>query len=233
MKIEPASALGEDRFEVKFVGSSDCLDVIRTWIRMHSAGFVEPFPPRVVNNVYFDTHSLGAFEENLVGASGRAKVRLRWYGPADDFAETGTLEVKLRRNKLGWKLSYPVTAMPRLDEPWSDAQRRIREEIPWDARIHLDEHPMPALLNRYHRLYYLSGDGDIRLTVDTQLRAYDQRFGRVPDFHRSIDLPEMLVVEFKFAPADRARAMKVIEGIPLRVSRSSKYATACTMMTAI
>jgi len=232
VQIEPASPLGADRFEVKFVGEGNALDVILPWIRMHPAAFGEPFPPRSVNNVYFDTPSLGAFDENLVGASARSKVRLRWYGPEDDFAERGTLEVKLRRNKLGWKLSYPIDEMPRRDEPWSVAQRRIRAQLPWDARIHFDEHPMPALINRYDRLYFLSGDGEIRLTVDTRLHGYDQRFNRCPDFRRSIDLPDMLVVEFKFAPEDRERAMKVIEGIPLRISRSSKYAMACTAMTA-
>ncbi|MBJ22490.1 MAG: VTC domain-containing protein [bacterium] len=230
--IYPASDLGEDRFEVKFVGSGNSLDVIRPWIRTHPAAFGEPFPPRVVNNVYYDTHSLGAFAENLVGASVREKVRLRWYGPGNRIADKGTLEIKLRKNKLGWKLSYPLEDMPRAGESWRRAQSRIREQLPLDARIHFDAHPMPALINRYDRTYLLSADGVIRLTVDTNLQAFDQRYGQGPDFRKPVELPDMLVVEFKFAPQDRKRAMKVLEGMPLRVSRSSKYAMACTAMTA-
>jgi hypothetical protein len=228
--IHPSAPLGDDRFEVKFVGSTNSLGVIEPWIRTHTAGFIEPYPPREVNNIYFDTPSLGAFEENLVGASVREKVRLRWYGSGDKFGDKGTLEVKLRRNKLGWKLSYPVSEMPRCDEPWRDAQSRIQRQLPPDARIHFDAHPMPSLINRYHRQYFLSSDGTIRLTVDTALQAFDQRYSRNPDFRRSIELPEMLVVEFKFSPDDRQRATEVIHGIPLRVSRSSMYALACTAM---
>ena len=230
--IHPSADLGDDRFEVKFVGSADAWPVIEPWIRTHPAGFREPFPPRHVNNTYFDTPSLGAFEENLVGASVREKVRLRWYGPGDDFAEHGTLEIKLRRNKLGWKLSYPVADMPRLNDSWREARTRLSDQLPPDARIHFDAHPMPALINRYHRKYFLSSDGRIRLTVDTALQGFDQRYGRGPDFRRSIELPEMLVVEVKFAPSDRQRATEVIRGIPLRISRSSKYAMACTAMIA-
>ena len=38
------------------------------------------FPDRIVNNVYFDTPDLAAFEANLWGAPERRKCRLRWYG---------------------------------------------------------------------------------------------------------------------------------------------------------
>jgi hypothetical protein len=230
--MSPSTPLGEDRFEVKFVGATSTLDVIVPWVRSHLAGFFEPYPPRVVNNTYFDTDDLGSFEENLVGASVREKVRLRWYGVGNRFADRGTLEIKLRKNKLGWKLSYPIRDMPRAGESWRETRSRVRRQLPQDARIHFDAHPMPALINRYHRLYFLSGDGKIRLTVDTELQAFDQRFSRGPDFLRSVELPGMIVVEFKFSPGDRDRAMRVMQGIPLRVSRSSKYAMACTAMTA-
>jgi hypothetical protein len=87
-------------------------------------------------------------------------------------------------------------------------------------------------VNRYDRSYFVSGDGRVRVTVDTNLQAFDQRFGRRPHFKRSVAIPDMLVVEFKFSPEDRPGAMQMMEGIPLRVSRSSKYATACTMIAA-
>ena len=228
----PTTPLGDDRFEVKFVGDASTLAVIEPWIHAHGAGFFEPFPPRVVNNTYFDTDHLGAFEENLIGASMREKVRLRWYGENDRFAERGTLEVKLRKNKLGWKLSYPIAEMPQPGESWSAVRAGIRRQLPADARIYFDAHPLPALINRYHRLYFLSGDRKIRLTVDSRLQAFDQRHGRMPNFHREVELPDMIVVEFKFSPDDREQAMETMQGIPLRVSRSSKYAMACTAMTA-
>lgn len=216
-----------ERFEVKFAGQANMIDTIKTWIRTHHAGFLEPYPPRVVNSTYFDTYGLGAFEENLLGASVREKVRLRWYG-VDPVSDCSTLEVKLRRNKLGWKLSYPISGIPRRDETWRALQTKVRSQLPLDARIRFDHNPMVALVNQYHRLYFLSGDGRIRVTVDTHLKAFDQRFGRKPRLDRSIGMPDMLVVEFKFGPEDRPAAMEMMQGIPLRASRSSKYAIACS-----
>ncbi len=221
-----------ERFEIKYAGAARDLDTLDHWLRMHRAGFVVPFPPRTVNNTYFDTYALSAYEENLVGASNREKVRLRWYGEAWP-SERATLEVKLRRNKLGWKLSYPIAGSPRPDESWSSLRRRVRRALPREARVRFDDHPMPALINRYDRRYFLSGDGRVRATIDTHLRAYDQRFSRYPTLGRAIDLPQMIVVEFKFAAADRQLAADVMRGIPLRVSRSSKYAIACGAMAAI
>lgn len=220
-----------ERFEVKFAGQANTIDTVETWIRTHSAGFIEPFPPRIVNSTYFDTYALGAFEENLIGASAREKVRLRWYGQ-DPESDRSTLEVKLRRNKLGWKLSYPISGIPRRDTTWRDLQSRVRAQLPIDARVRFDHNPLVALVNQYHRQYFLSGDGLIRVTVDTHLKTFDQRFGRKPHLDRSIALPDMLVVEFKFSPQDRPAAMKIMQGIPLRVSRSSKYAIAVSTIAA-
>jgi hypothetical protein len=223
--------MGTGRFEVKFVGQGGSIDFLEGWIRTNRAGFIEPHPPRIVNSAYFDTYSLAAFEENLMGVSSRAKVRLRWYGPAAE-TDRSTLEVKLRRNKLGWKLSYPITGGPHRDQTWRDLRSRVRDQLPPDARVRFDAHPLISLVNRYHRRYLLSGDGRIRVTVDTGLRAFDQRFARRPRFDRSIDLPDMLVLEYKFSPEDRSRAMDSMTGIPLRVSRSSKYAIACSSIAA-
>ena len=93
------------RHEIKFVTSPLSMLWIENWVRSHPAGFFEPYPSRQVNNVYFDGFGLGAYQENLSGASSRDKVRLRWYGEVED-AESGVIEVKRRRSGLGWKLSF-------------------------------------------------------------------------------------------------------------------------------
>jgi len=118
--------------------------------------------------------------------------------------------------------------VPRSHEPWRQLQSKVRGQLPPDARIRFDGHPLVSLVNRYHRQYFLSGDGLVRVTIDTDLQAFDQRFGRVPRFDRPIAMPDMLVVEFKFSPEERANAMDLMKGIPLRVSRSSKYSIGCS-----
>ena len=87
------------RYEIKFVANELELNKILNWINNHSAKFVSSYPNRQVNNIYFDTYNYSCYEENLSGASSRAKVRYRWYG-ASQFPEKGVLEVKLKRNAL-------------------------------------------------------------------------------------------------------------------------------------
>ena len=56
--------------------------------------------------------------------------------------------------------------------------------------------------------------------------VFDQRLKSRPNLVRRANLPNTLVVEVKFAPADRAMGEQVLQGIPIRVSRNSKYAIA-------
>ena len=117
-------------------------------LKVHPAGFTEPYPPRQVNSVYFDTHDYGAYAENLLGSSPRRKVRLRWYGDRGDPA-AAHLEVKCRRNRLGRKTSFAAGDQDLDGVRWSEVTRRLRAQLPQDARIWLDLNPMPVLINSY------------------------------------------------------------------------------------
>jgi len=210
------------RYEVKYVARATELPRLLSWVRTADAGFTEPFPPRQVNNVYFDTFDQYAYAENLSGASARSKVRFRWYGEVDQ-PEKGTLEVKRRRSSVGWKLSYRVGPLSLSGVPWQRFRRALREQLPSDARIWLDANPQPVLINRYSRRYFLSRDGRVRLTVDWDQRVYDQRRSATPNLTRSANLPDTLVVELKFDRSDRKLANRYAQGIPIRLSRNSKY----------
>lgn len=210
------------RYEVKFVARATELHRLLAWVRVAKARFTEPFPLRQVNNVYFDTFDHFAFVENLSGASARSKVRFRWYGEVDE-PEWGTLEVKRRRTGVGWKLSYPVGPVPVAGAPWHLFRHALRDQLPGEARLWLDANPLPVLINRYRRRYFLSGDGRVRLTIDWDQRVYDQRVSASPNLTNRANLPDTLVVELKFDRADRKIANRYAQGIPLRLSRNSKY----------
>ena len=212
----------ELRYEVKYVARATELPNLLAWVRANQAGFSEPFPQRQVNNVYFDTYDLYAYQENLSGASARSKVRFRWYGSLDD-PEKGTLEVKRRRSSVGWKLSYPVGPTPLAGETWSSFRRALRAQLPDQARVWFDANPQPVLINRYQRRYFLSRDGLVRLTVDWNQRVFDERHSAKPNLSNAANLPDTLVVEIKFDRADRKIANRYAQGIPIRVSRNSKY----------
>lgn len=215
---------GDDvRHEIKYVGYAIQLGALRHWLQHSPQRFVVPYPPRRVNNVYFDDFEFSAYSQNLAGVSERSKVRYRWYGESR-YPGKGVLEVKRKRNMFGWKLRYPI------DEPgwsnessWRDVIASMRAALPLDGRMWLDRNPLPTLLNSYRREYFVSSDGAIRATIDTAQRVCDQRFARSPNLKYAAALEDTVVVEFKFARQERLRASRMFRGFPLRVGRHSKY----------
>jgi len=211
------------RLEIKFAAYEVELHKLLNWLRMHPASFTVPFPNRHVNNIYFDTHHQSAFAENLSGASSRTKVRYRWYGESIP-PDVGALEVKCKRNYFGWKLRYPLEIAPYTEgASWRVIYALMQRQLPNAGKVWLQSNPMPVLINRYYRRYFLSSNGKVRATVDTGQAVWDQRFKPYPNFDHCANLPRTLVVEFKFTRNDRDYASSLLQGMPLRVSRHSKY----------
>jgi hypothetical protein len=212
------------RLEIKFASYKVNLDRVLNWIEMHSSAFHSPHPDRWVNNVYFDTYNNAAYNQNLCGASSRIKVRYRWYGQSRE-PSSGVLEIKCRRNFFGWKKRFPCLDLPAgtQSDDWLDIDRRLKESLPHEGRLWLQTYPVPTILNRYLRRYFVSSDKKVRVTVDTDQCVWDQRYKSVPNYEQQAHLPDTLVVEFKFAREHRDLAACIIRTMPIRVSRHSKF----------
>ena len=211
------------RYELKFVGMPSDEAVLQHWLRTHPAGFRVAYPPRRVSNVYFDSRSLTAYQENLAGTSRRMKYRLRWYG-ATRRPDSGKLEIKIRRNRLGWKETAPIRDLPDFGAArWDEIVRVIRRQLPPDLIPGFDFYSEPVLITGYRRRYFVSVDHQARVTFDTSYRVLDQR-GRVrPNLRLEALAATPLVVEVKFAYRDLKVGREAIRDLPLRVSRNSKY----------
>jgi hypothetical protein len=214
----------EMRFESKFISERTNLDSITRWIQGHRAGFTMPYPTRQVNNIYFDTYDYRSYGDNLAGISRRLKTRLRWYGNSTEALPSPSLEFKHRRNKLGWKVTYPLDHIV-LSANWKCQIDTISKQLPPEGRLIFQSFPMVTLINQYRRSYYLSSDGQLRVTVDTDINVFDQRNTMRPRFSPRLNLPEYLIVEFKFDHNSFQAVDDVIKHFPLRPSRSSKYVT--------
>ena len=221
--LDPKSSRGDGRYEVKSVLAEYELQTIRNWLAMHPAAFQPLHQPRTVNNVYFDTWDLGACRDNISGISIRTKMRLRWYGELERF-ERARLEMKLKRNQLGWKDIFDVPlAMELRGARWRDIRRLVRAELPASAQQRFDLSAMPTLINSYRRSYHASHDGKVRVTLDTHQRVWDQRFKPWPNLSHRAPLRPALIVEFKFDPVDRKLAQGIMATFPMRASKRSKY----------
>lgn len=219
------------RLEIKFVAYEVQYHALLNWLVLQSAGFIRPYPDRWVNNIYFDTHNNAAYVENLSGASSRTKVRYRWYGKSLE-PDAGMLEIKCKRNYFGWKLRYKIQNAPyEEDASWRTIRKLLFKQLSPDGRLWLDANPFPILINRYHRKYFVSSDSRIRITVDAHQGVWDQRFKPHPNLKHKANLPHMLVVEVKFHREDRDFASQLLQGIPLRVSRHSKFMSGVKVIT--
>ena len=213
----------ERRLELKTKAADSDITEIRAWVRTHPAGFVQAYPPRQVNSIYFDTPVLTSFAENLSGQSARRKLRLRWYG-TDDRKAVCVVEAKCKRGGLGWKLTRSLPSVVDLTRiRWVDLTALIRRIVETDLDLYLGDALTPVILNRYRREYFVTMDGRVRITLDADQRLHDQRFVRGPNLHVEEPPSAEAVVEFKASKDDGDRLAGISSTFPIRLEKSSKY----------
>lgn len=212
------------RYEIKIPLESWRGDEAEAWVRLHPAHWRVAYPSRQVNNLYFDSQSLVSLNANLSGVADRAKLRLRWYGPDLQHVEGGNLELKIKEGWVGRKKIVPVPhGFDLRAGTWSDLVRHLRGALALPATAWLDVFALPVLINRYRRAYYVTPDGGVRLTVDSDLVAYDQRPSLRPNLNRPAPLESVVIVELKAGVDAAARLSKILEHFPVRAGRFSKY----------
>ncbi len=214
------------RYEVKIVCEPHYLPQVRAWVRLHPAQWRVAYPPRQVNNVYFDTADCRCLNDHLGGVGERCKLRLRWYGPVLDTAAGARLELKRRAGAVGWKEVHPLDVVLDLaSQLWPALCRSLRDAADGRAGLWLAQFAYPVLINHYQRAYYVTPDGAVRLTLDTGLRAYDQRFSARPNLRRPALIADRVIIELKASP-NRQHYQQLTDALaqfPLRPDRHSKY----------
>jgi len=213
------------RYERKFLVEGLDAGQVRTMVRRHPAMFYEPYPPRVVNNLYLDTEEMDNYYANLGGADERCKVRVRWYGELFGAIASPVLEFKIKSGLVGTKQSYTFPAF-RLDESFSQClfQDLVQgANLPAPVRLHLRTLNV-VLCNNYQRWYYATKDGRYRVTVDADMAYYRvRRFGN--RFIQHIVDDSHIIVEMKYEKPFELQADRVAGFFPFRVTRNSKYVT--------
>jgi len=212
------------RFEDKFPLTKDQVGIFRYWLSsVDGAGFRTAFPSRTVNSLYFDTPEMDSYIDNCEGAGSRRKVRLRWYG---DTLEPQSLrfEIKIRSAGCGGKQLVEVEGSRVPLRPIRSLSSRLRRELPRELRADLDDSPIPYLINRYRREYYVTASG-IRLTVDSEMSSRKLLGGHffVP---RELPTTVTTVVEVKYAVGNAQAARRALSSFPVSPAKNSKYAQA-------
>ena len=208
------------RYEKKFLVSQLSIHEIKFIIKNNPAMFSEIFCQRQVNNIYFDSHALVNYLDNIEGETKRRKIRVRWYGDLFGHISKPVLEIKVKNGLLGKKLSLPL-------KPFSIHQNMDFSEIVHlgilDNDVFDSRAVIPTLLNSYSRKYYLSCDGKFRITLDDNQLFYNLHEQKSPK-NRTTD-NESIIIELKYSQDEDSRSNYITSRLPFRVTKSSKYVT--------
>ncbi len=222
------AAADDLRYEVKAACRSLDLPRVRTELQLMSCGLRPLHATRTVQSLYFDTDAGRAVGENLAGISDRRKVRLRFYGEDTDVVQA-QLEVKERRAGLG---SKRVAKLP----PGLRVQGAETSRFPASVLAHFDgtaeecawwadqlRAHRTAQWIRYRREYWETAAGNVRVTLDSKLEAFDLRYAARINDRAPSPLPAVAVIECKAAASARAAVEALVHALPLSVGRCSKF----------
>ena len=216
-------ALSAARYELKFNARSSSYYEVLNALETSGAVYSRPYGTRTINNIYFDTFDLDAFQQNVSGSTSRSKLRLRWYGEALT-PRSAALEQKVRRNRYGWKLQSQVEISGNLyGLEYQNLEKQILSQVDSQMALQLLHSPVPTLLNTYKRDYFISADAKVRVTVDRGIRFFDQRYSDCVSLDRAGISPELIIVEYKCAVCDALELEEAIKETHLTRTRSSKY----------
>ena len=221
--IEKIGAKQNLRYERKFTATAAHRSEILWAIKRHPAFFREIYHPRQINNIYLDTPLLAFYEANKIGISERKKIRIRWYGDLLGPVQKPTLEFKIKHGLVGDKWSWRMADFV-LDKNFDlNYLKSIYTASNLPDAVHEElTNVTPTLLNCYQRTYFLSADGQYRLTLDEKLE-YHHIAATQNTFLQHFRTPNQFIVELKYA-TDKDHHVDAIAGrFPFRMDKSSKY----------
>ena len=154
-----------------------------------------------IRSVYFDNYRDKALREKIDGVQRREKFRIRYYN--DDFSFI-TLEKKLKHNDLCQKLDAPLTReefrrMLQAPGPWMlDHPHPLVRELYCKMKT---QQLRPRVLVSYVREPYILAAGNVRVTLDSDIRTslFQSAFadGALPDI-RATQAPGDTILEVKY-----------------------------------
>tara|TARA_B110001450_G_scaffold249260_1_gene266466 strand:+ start:65 stop:754 length:690 start_codon:yes stop_codon:yes gene_type:complete len=218
------------RKEKKYTFSVNNIDEVRSGILNSSLALRQTYENRYVNSIYLDSINFDNYNENLAGLSKRSKARIRWYsrekcqGISSD--TEFTLEVKLRSNVLGDKLSYPFKLPDNNQGLRANALiNYVRKVIPIEFLPFVEHCNDFTLAVSYLREYYEDFSNKIRCTLDSEI-TFSKPLMNVFDIRNSPKYKvEYGVLELKYPSlVEKELDHFNLDNIKISPGRHSKYA---------
>ena len=211
------------RYERKFFVSGLTRHEVEALVKVHPAVFSEIYYQRYINNIYLDSFNIKSYFDSVNGINHRLKMRIRWYGDLFGEVEKPILEIKIKSGFLIRKRLFPIETFF-LDEGFK-FQRVLdafgKSDIPKRLRLGLIS-VEPVLLNRFLRKYFLSADGNYRITLDSELQSYHLDLQNNNFMYKFQDL-DNTIMELKYGMMMDESAENITNFFPFSMTKSSKY----------
>jgi len=188
------------RHELKhYVNVSDCAQLrarLRTVAKLdenagESGGYI-------IQSLYFDNYSDKAITEKLSGQSRREKFRLRYYNDDTSFIR---LERKSKANRLCYKESARITAeecaaiLAGNYDCLNNPDKPLLMEL--YTKIHY-QNLRPKNIVKYHREAYKYPAGNVRITLDSNIRTSNNVYGFLNPALVTIPAANAIIMEIKY-----------------------------------
>ena len=210
------------RYELKMVFDALRIAEVQSWVFMHSNAFRKAYPERYVNNIYFDTNQWEMLGAHLNGVNKRAKVRYRWYGKTW-VPDKGQVEIKVKQGQLGYKKQQDIFGKLSLNKAnWAEITKQL-QDVAGRKVAKLFDVFFPVMINQYKREYYISADSMIRITLDYDMKVFDQTFSLRPNTKYEQPLKNNIVVEVKAGQQHHQKIADTLAEFPLYCQQHSKY----------
>jgi hypothetical protein len=181
-----------------------------------------------VSSIYFDDHALSACRESIDGVGKRGKLRLRWY---DDHDSWFFFEIKRRLGSVMEKRRLAVAStVPLRSMGFRDVGRELPRVLPPDDQEIFRARPEPVLMTIYKREHFYSRDTSIRVTLDYDVRCYDQSRARKIRERFGVPIPDLIVVEGKVPVGDELDMPRLLYPLRPVLTKSSKYVMGCRVL---
>lgn len=178
-----------------------------------------------IRSVYFDDDSLTAYRDKLAGVSNRTKYRLRFYNMNPELL---FFEAKRKRDrfvtKSGVVVSKATAAAMLSGERLSESKRRLPLLAEFDA-LSRGAGLHPSIIVDYVRTAFSYPVGDVRITLDRDLRAESFRMENVFALRSGVPVLERgeVVLEVKFDGQLPPLVARALSDVPANLCANSKY----------
>ena len=218
------------RRETKYLLPNADIGKLRSLLKGNTRRIIHNEPVSTVRSIYFDDTLLSDCQANLDGISHRKKVRLRWYDSLMP-EEVLFFEIKWRNNRVTGKHRLELHSQQNLRNlSYSQIYDGLIDILPPQHIADLLKRSDPVVIVEYHREHFISADGLLRVTLDYNLKFYDQTGKQSIATSFPFLMHDFLVMEVKGPEETLQEVKQLLHPFAPRMGPCSKYVHGCCQL---